>query len=98
MASSKNIPQSWGRYPKVKPREVIPVFWRNEIPDLASLEESVLPYGYGRSYGDSCLNEGGITLDVSNLRRFLAFDEERGLLRCEAGVALGEILELIVPR
>jgi FAD/FMN-containing dehydrogenase len=92
------VPGSWGRYPQVAPSQVIPVFWRNEMPDLASLETSILPYGYGRSYGDSCLNEGGITLNVSHLRRFLAFDEERGLLRCEAGVALGEILELIVPR
>ncbi len=92
------VPVSWGRYPRVAPLQVIPVFWRDEVPDLASLETSILPYGYGRSYGDSCLNEGGITLDVSHLRRFLAFDEERGLLRCEAGITLGEILELIVPR
>src|SRR5215469_5918468 len=92
------IPLSWGCYPRVAPRQVIPVFWRNEMPDLASLETSILPYGYGRSYGDSCLNEGGVTLDVSHLKRFLAFDEELGLLRCEAGVALGEILELVVPR
>lgn len=92
------VPLSWGRYPQVAPRQVIPIFWRNEIPDLASLESSILPYGYGRSYGDSCLNEGGVTLDVSHLKRFLAFDEERGLLRCEAGVALGEILEVVVPR
>jgi FAD/FMN-containing dehydrogenase len=98
MAFSKNIPQSWGRYPKVKPREVIPVFWRDEIPDLASLEAPVLPYGYGRSYGDSCLNEGGITLDVSNLKRFISFDEEHGLLCCEAGVSLAEILDVMVPR
>jgi len=99
MQSPKHpTPTSWGRYPQVAPSQVIPVFWRNEVPDLASLETSILPYGYGRSYGDSCLNEGGVTLDVSHLRRFLAFDEERGMLRCEAGVALGEILELIVPR
>jgi FAD/FMN-containing dehydrogenase len=100
MQSTPNtkIPLSWGRYPQVAPCQVIPVFWRDEMPDLASLETSILPYGYGRSYGDSCLNEGGVMLDVSHLRRFLAFDEERGLLRCEAGVTLEEILELVVPR
>ena len=92
------VPVSWGRYPQVAPQQVVPVFWRSEMPDLASLEPSILPYGYGRSYGDSCLNEGGVTLDVSHLRRFLAFDEERGLLRCEAGISLGEILEVVVPR
>jgi FAD/FMN-containing dehydrogenase len=58
----------------------------------------VLPFAYGRSYGDSCLNAGGALLDVSRLRRFIAFDESRGLLRCESGVTLAEVLALIVPR
>ena len=91
-------PQSWGRYPKVQHCQVLPVYWRSDLPDLSSLELPVLPYAYGRSYGDSCLNEGGVSLDVSRLRRFISFDEEKGLLRCEAGVSLAEILEVIVPR
>jgi len=37
-------------------------------------------------------------LDVSHLNRFLAFDEQKGILRCEAGVTLADILTLIVPR
>src|SRR5579885_3686749 len=98
MASVYNAPQSWGRYPKIKPGRVIPVYWRSEIPDLSSLEGPVLPYAYGRSYGDSCLNEGGVSLDVSHLTRFISFDQETGLLRCEAGVSLAQILDLTVPR
>ncbi|HEU5228655.1 MAG TPA: FAD-binding oxidoreductase [Ktedonobacteraceae bacterium] len=98
MASVNNAPQSWGRYPKLKPSRVIPIYWRNEIPDLSLLKEPVLPYAYGRSYGDSCLNESGIALDMSHLTRFIAFDEETGLLRCEAGVSLAQVLELTVPR
>jgi FAD/FMN-containing dehydrogenase len=58
----------------------------------------MLPYAFGRSYGDSCLNDGGLLLDVRRLDRLMAFDEEDGLLRCEAGVTLAEILALIVPR
>jgi FAD/FMN-containing dehydrogenase len=98
MAVTNDIPQSWGRYPTVKPHQVIPVFWRNEVPDLGSFQQWVLPFAYGRSYGDSCLNEGGIVLDTSHLKRFMAFDEARGLLRCEAGVSLAEVVEVIVPR
>ena len=90
--------QSWGRYPAVEPSQVIPIFWRNELPDLATYEQSVLPFAYGRSYGDSCLNEGGVSLDVSYLNRFISFDEDEGLLCCEAGISLAEILNLIVPR
>ncbi len=74
------------------------VYWQSEFPDLAGFERPILPYAYGRSYGDSCLNEGGILLDVSHLNRFISFDEEKGLLRCEAGVALADILDIMVPR
>ncbi|HTI14973.1 MAG TPA: FAD-binding oxidoreductase [Dictyobacter sp.] len=98
MGSVNNNPQSWGRYPTVKSSQVIPVFWRDELPDLASFDKSILPYGYGRSYGDSCLNDGGVSVDVSRLKNFIAFDEEQGLLRCEAGVSLAEVLEMSVPR
>jgi FAD/FMN-containing dehydrogenase len=90
--------QSWGRYPKVQHSQVQSIYWRSELSDLSRLKRPVLPYAYGRSYGDSCLNEGGVLLDVSHLRRFISFDEEKGLLRCEAGVSLAEILEVIVPR
>ncbi len=98
MLTENKIPQSWGHYPTVKPAQVTPVFWRSELPDLATAEQSILPFAYGRSYGDSCLNEGGTSLDVSHLNRFIAFDEEEGLLRCEAGVSLAAILEVVVPR
>ncbi|NWJ48507.1 MAG: FAD-binding oxidoreductase [Chloroflexi bacterium] len=90
--------ESWGRYPSAKPETVKPVFWQDEIADLNFSSKSLLPYGFGRSYGDSCLNEGGVLLDTSGLNRFLCFDEINGLLRCEAGVSLAEILEVIVPR
>lgn len=89
---------SWGRYPQVKNQQVVPLFWRDQLPDLQSLPRPVLPFGYGRSYGDSCLNEDGILLDATGLRQFIAFDEETGLIRCEAGVSLAEILDLVTPR
>jgi FAD/FMN-containing dehydrogenase len=96
--SETTQPHSWGRYPKVKYSGVQPVYWRSDLPDLARLDESALPFAYGRSYGDSCLNAGGIALDVRHLQNFISFDEERGLLRCEAGVSLADILEVMVPR
>ncbi len=91
-------PQSWGRYPRVKAAQVIPVYWRDELPDLSALAAPLLPYGYGRSYGDSCLNAGGTTLVMSYLRRLISFDADEGLLRCEAGVSLAEVLAVVVPR
>ena len=60
--------------------------------------KSVLPFGNGRSYGDVCLNDGGILLDCRSLDRFLNFDAGAGVLRCEAGVLLSEILQLTIPK
>jgi FAD/FMN-containing dehydrogenase len=59
---------------------------------------SALPYGNGRSYGDSNLNPGGALLMGGQLDRFIHFDPATGLLRCEGGVLLSTILRLVVPQ
>src|SRR5215469_18609404 len=58
---------------------------------------TVLPFGNGRSYGDSCLNVGGALLQTRSLDRFIRFDRETGVLACEAGVLLADVLRLAVP-
>ena len=90
--------QSWGRYPPVQHTRVVPVSWRSAPPELAQIPGNVLPFACGRSYGDSCLNDQGTLLDVTGLDRFISFDESRGVLRCEAGVTVAEILALAVPK
>jgi len=89
--------ESWGRYPKLQPAEIRHLFWRHHRLDLTK-NLWALPFAYGRSYGDCCLNEGGIILDTTGLNRFMRLDREKGLLRCEAGVSLAQILDLIVPK
>ncbi|HXZ79956.1 MAG TPA: FAD-binding oxidoreductase [Terriglobales bacterium] len=90
---------SWGRFPQVRHRAVHRVYWPDQLPDVLSRAStgSVLPYGLGRSYGDSCLNEGRDLIDCSRMNRFLGFDLETGLICCEAGVSLAEILAIAVP-
>ncbi|TKI69739.1 FAD-binding oxidoreductase [Sulfurimonas crateris] len=58
--------------------------------------DEFIPYGNGRSYGDGALNEN--ILHVKPYNNFLAFDEENGLLTCQAGVLLSEILDSVVKR
>ncbi|MEP5567741.1 MAG: FAD-binding oxidoreductase [Halioglobus sp.] len=60
--------------------------------------ESGLPRGMGRSYGDVCLNPDGTVWDCLGLDKFIEFDPESGLLRCEAGVLLRDIQLLAVSR
>ena len=59
---------------------------------------SYLPYGQGRSYGDSCLNDGNVLIVTEKLNHFIELNQETGLLRVEAGLTLKEILDHIVPQ
>jgi FAD/FMN-containing dehydrogenase len=57
---------------------------------------SLLPYGLGRSYGDSCLNAGRELIDCRRLNRMLGFDESTGMLRCESGVSISDVLDVFL--
>jgi len=87
---------SWGRYPQVSQTPLY-VDWLFDLPDMSG-DESYLPYGQGRSYGDVCLNSTGKILCTQRLDRFMSFDPEKGILRCESGVTLEKILRFAVPR
>src|SRR6267143_1641316 len=87
--------ESWGRYPPAG-QAAVSVHWRSD--PLPRVHGTLLPFGQGRSYGDCCLNDGGTLLETSRLDRFIEFDQGRGVLRCEAGVRIADILALTVPR
>jgi FAD/FMN-containing dehydrogenase len=88
--------ESWGRYPSALHVAEAQPHWRADL--VLPPERPVLPFGQGRSYGDSCLNDGGSLVRTSGLDRFISFDTATGILRCEAGVTLAQILALAVPR
>jgi FAD/FMN-containing dehydrogenase len=86
---------SWGRYPPANHLAEAPVVWRDQtLPP----QRPLLAYGQGRSYGDCCLNDGGALIPTGFLDRFISFDAVSGVLRCEAGITLGEVLALAAPR
>ena len=86
--------RSWGFNPPVKQKASRP---RWVDVHIESNKECWLPFGNGRSYGDSCINSRGQLIDCRSLNRFIAFDHEHGTLKCEAGVKFDEILDVIVP-
>ena len=89
--------ESWGRYPKFS-SDVIPLHWATDFPLSPAPAAKQLPVGLGRSYGDVCLIENGALLQTSGMDRLLHFDTATGVLRCEAGVSLQQILDFAVPR
>lgn len=89
------VGQSWGLYPQAH-QTIIDISHRlQRIPLMGG---TMLPYGNGRSYGDSCLNDGGVLLRTRCMDRYLRFDPLSGQLECESGVLLADILDLVVPQ
>lgn len=89
-------PTSWNRIPTLTPERVLRLSTPN-LPPQEQFPQPWLPHGNGRSYGDVCLTNRGSALVTSGLDRFMAFDANHGVLRCESGISLYEILRLIVP-
>ena len=89
---------SWGRYPPIEEDAQRVLALSDRSAQLPAFDGTALAYGNGRSYGDSCLNPGGTLLQARGLDRFVAFDAGTGVLECEAGMLLAEILALAVPR
>jgi FAD/FMN-containing dehydrogenase len=86
---------SWGGLAARDTELVSAASW---IADRSGARTPLLAYGNGRSYGDSCLNDGGsLILARDGLDRILAFDRETGLVTCEAGVLLDDLLAVVVP-
>lgn len=89
----------WGRY---QPRScaVYRPERRAEVAELldAGAERPFIARGLGRSYGDTAVNATGSVIDLSRYNCMIQFDLETGVLECEGGVSLAEILDTFVPR
>ena len=89
---------SFGLYPASKPRAVTHIAWQDcLIQTIRGFESPFLPIGMRRSYGDSCLNNDGILLDMTGMDKLIAFDRHTGTILCEAGITFHELLTIIVP-
>ncbi|TBU87896.1 FAD-binding oxidoreductase [Phytopseudomonas dryadis] len=87
---------SWGRYPDF-PQRPIACHWRHEVVEQGlawrGCQAVGLPYGNGRSYGDSCLASSDQVLHMRPLARFIEADWHQGRVTVEAGMTLGELLQ-----
>ena len=57
----------------------------------------VLARGLGRSYGDAAQNAGGTVIDGTSLARIHAVDVEHGIVRCDAGLSLDDLVRAMLP-
>jgi len=89
--------ESFGLYPPSVPKQTININWRSELPVLNNISGSVLPYGMGKSYGDSCLNSDNTLLITRGMNNIVNFDRDTGLIKAEAGILLSELIEFLLP-
>ena len=93
---------SWG-LPHDSSQSALRPSWLPEgIDDLTVGVESeaatLLAFGNGRSYGDSCMNRQGAILDCRSLDRFISFETSSGQLTLECGVLFSDIINQFLPK
>ena len=86
---------NWGMFPKIDAK----VYASDSYAKIGALLNDiavVIARGNGRCYGDSALQTN--IFSTYKLNKFLTFDDKSGIITCESGVLLNEILEVIVPK
>ena len=89
----------WGAYPILRTKVIRP----ESLTALSrtvkeELNSTILARGKGRSYGDASINDCAYTILSERLNRLLSFDKETGVLTCESGVTLEDILHVFTPK
>src|SRR5215475_13050931 len=65
---------------------------------IAGSGQGVIARGLGRSYNNAAQNQGGLVVSTAGMRDVLSFDADTGVVSCEAGVSLEQLMiELVSP-
>lgn len=84
----------WANYPVIE-AEVASPLNREDIRAYTLSRERLIARGNGRCYGDAALAPH--LLSTLELNKIIQFDPDSGIIACEAGVLLSDLLPLIVP-
>jgi len=96
MPPKKELLSGWGNYP-VSESYVISPRLADDFQS-ALRHDDLIARGLGRSYGDQALNKENYVVSCTQFNNFLAFDEQEGILECQAGVSLEEIISALGPK
>lgn len=88
---------SFGRVDRHQRHSVSPEIALEDLFEHTCPEVSLLAFGNGKSYGDSCHNDTGVLIPMRSNRAILGFDLDTGILSAEAGATLEEIIAHAAP-
>lgn len=94
MAENSRRITNWGNYPAIQAEIIAPestTAMRSEV----LRHDQLIARGNGKCYGDAALSP--CILSTLKLNRLLDFDRENGVVHCESGILLSELLAHIVP-
>src|SRR5215467_214733 len=57
----------------------------------------VIARGLGRSYNNAAQNDGGLVISTAGMTDVLSFDRASGVVTCEAGVSLEQLMVRLLP-
>ncbi len=87
----------WGKSKKiVAETELLENFDLRSLRETTKRHDTFIVRGLGRSYGDSSLADRVVL--TTNYNRMLNFDPLNGILHCEAGCSLAEIIQVFLPQ
>lgn len=86
----------WGNFPTSKSFVSFPRNAEEWISQIS--EKNFIARGLGRSYGDQATNQNKNIGISTAMHCFLAWDEAAGILECESGTSLDEIITHFAPR
>lgn len=86
---------NWGNFPVVE-KEMKSEDTLRKIQDFVKGNNEIIARGNGRCYGDASLSEH--IFSTKRLNKLISFDRLNGIIECESGVLLSEILEVTVPQ
>ncbi|PLW78358.1 FAD-binding oxidoreductase [Cohaesibacter celericrescens] len=90
--SAPNDTNSWGRI--LTHKRTATDFCADLLTDAGHPGSGdYLPFGNGRSYGDSCHNDQGTLIDCRKHTRILSSDFDAGILRAQSGLMLVDLLD-----
>lgn len=86
---------NWGNFPVVE-KEMRSEDSFRKIKEFVQNHNEVIARGNGRCYGDASLGEN--IFSTKKLNKFISFDRLNGIIECESGVLLSDVLEVAVPQ
>ncbi|HEY2284793.1 MAG TPA: FAD-binding protein, partial [Streptosporangiaceae bacterium] len=97
MSTSTVILTGWGRIAPTQAQLTQPDTVAGATRLLAEPARGMIPRGLGRSYNNAAQSAGGMVVSTTRLNRILALDPATGVVTCEAGVSLEQLMVAGLP-